>query len=384
VIAAQRPRAFALTMTGVGTSTAVTAPPAVSAERTRDLYTRHGQRVYSFCLSRLRNPEEAQDAAQTTFVYVLSALKRGVVPRNELAWLLTIADNVCRSTRRSIGRRRARLANADVDELEAAASSISAETNETLDALRTALEELPNNQRRAILLREWQGLSYVDIADQLGLSLAAVETLLFRARRGLAARLERTRTGLRVLDIGSALVLLRSVVGGAAGKVAVGAAGVVLVAAAPGVEREVRAGGLNGTLHPALRSPIASGQRSSVLRETARRLPSPTRATPTGRAPARVVRKLTVRPVRATAATQAPKPAPAPAPAPPPTTAPTERSNPLAVPPPVSVPATVPAPPPLEAPAAAQTAVTTVTQTSTTVVSATAQAAAFTKGQIGG
>jgi RNA polymerase sigma factor (sigma-70 family) len=369
-------------MTGVGTSTAVTAPPAVSAERTRDLYTRHGQRVYSFCLSRLRNPEEAQDAAQTTFVYVLSALKRGVVPRNELAWLLTIADNVCRSTRRSIGRRLARVANADVDELEAAASSISAETNETLDALRTALEELPNNQRRAILLREWQGLSYVDIADQLGLSLAAVETLLFRARRGLAARLERTRTGLRVLDLGSALALLRSVVGGAAGKVAVGAAGVVLVAAAPGVEREVRAGGPSGTLHRALRSPIASDQRPSVLRETARRLPSPTRATPTGPAPSRVVRKLTVRPVGATVATQAP--APAPAPAPPPTTAPTERSNPLAVPAPVSVPATVPAPPPLETPAAAQSAVTTVTQTATTVISATTQAAAFTKGQIGG
>jgi RNA polymerase sigma factor (sigma-70 family) len=264
-----------------GTSTAVSAPVAVAAERTRDLYACHGQRVYSFCLSRLRNPEEAQDAAQTTFVYVLSPLKRGVVPRNELAWLLAIADNVCRSTRRSIGRRLARLADADVDELEAAATSISAETNETLGALRAALGELPSNQRQAILLREWQGLSYVDIADQLGLSVAAVETLLFRARRGLATRLERTRAGLRALDLGSALALVRSVVGGAAGKVAVGAAGVALVAAVPGVEREVGAGGPSRTPRPALLSARASGQRPSVPRETARRLPSPARAAPT-------------------------------------------------------------------------------------------------------
>jgi RNA polymerase sigma factor (sigma-70 family) len=356
-----------------GTSTAVSAPPAVAAERTRDLYTRHGQRVYSFCLSRLSNVEEAQDAAQTTFIYVLSALKRGVIPRNELAWLLTIADNVCRSTRRSNGRRAARLVNADVDELEAAASSIGPETNETLEALRRALGELPNNQRRAILLREWQGLSYVDIADQLGLSVAAVETLLFRARRGLATRLERTRAGLRALDLGSALALVRSVVGGAAGKVAFGAAGVALVAAVPGVEREVRAGVSTRTPRPALLSATSSHQRPSVPREIPRRLPSPARPAPAGPAPSRVARRPTVRPERATVARQVPAPAPAPVPAPapaaPPTTASAERSNPVAVPAPVSLPAATPSAPPLEAPAAAQSVVTTATQTASTAVS---------------
>jgi len=42
-------------------------------------------------------------------------------------------------------------------------------------------------QRRAILLREWQGLSYAEIADELQLSVGAVEALLFRARRGLTS-----------------------------------------------------------------------------------------------------------------------------------------------------------------------------------------------------
>jgi RNA polymerase sigma factor (sigma-70 family) len=41
-------------------------------------------------------------------------------------------------------------------------------------------------QRQALLLREWRGFSYREIAEELGLSQAAVETLLFRARRSLA------------------------------------------------------------------------------------------------------------------------------------------------------------------------------------------------------
>ena len=49
---------------------------------------------------------------------------------------------------------------------------------------------MPENQRRAILLREWQGLSYREIAAELELSQAAVETLIFRARRSLASTLE--------------------------------------------------------------------------------------------------------------------------------------------------------------------------------------------------
>ena len=158
-------------------------------------------------------------------------MRRGVVPRNELAWLLTIADNVCRSSRRTLGRRLAHVDNADVDELEAAAGSLSAETREEIAQLRAALEQLPERQRKAILLREWQGLSYADIAEQLGLSLAAVETLLFRSRRSLTQRLRGPRARLGVLDLASGASLLRSVLGGTAGKAAVGAAALAVVAA---------------------------------------------------------------------------------------------------------------------------------------------------------
>jgi RNA polymerase sigma factor (sigma-70 family) len=158
----------------------VSAVAEGAAAATRGLYERHGERIFSFCVSRLRDVEEAQDASQTTFLSAMRSLDNGVEPRFELAWLLAIAHNVCRSTRRSLNRRDARTSYADVTELEAAAESIGEETGEELAWIREALDRLPEKQRRAILLREWQGLSYADIGAELQLSLAAVETLLFR------------------------------------------------------------------------------------------------------------------------------------------------------------------------------------------------------------
>ena len=125
---------------------------------------------------------------QTTFIYVLRSLQRGVKPEFELAWLLKIAFNVCREAERSVGRIHATTWEVeDIDEL-AARSAAGYEGPEQLDALREALATLPERQRRAILLREWQGLSYAEIADELQLSVSAVETLLFRARRSLTSR----------------------------------------------------------------------------------------------------------------------------------------------------------------------------------------------------
>ena len=157
------------------------------AELTRYLYERHGERLFTFCFGRLRNREEAQDAVQTTFIYVLRSLQRGIEPEFELAWLLKIAFNVCREAERSVGRIKA--ATWEVEDMDglAAPSAEGYEGPQQLSALREALATLPERQRRAILLREWQGLSYAEIAAELRLTVAAVETLLFRARRGLTS-----------------------------------------------------------------------------------------------------------------------------------------------------------------------------------------------------
>jgi RNA polymerase sigma-70 factor (ECF subfamily) len=194
------------------------ARPTEPAELTEYLYENYGQRVFTFCYSRLRNREEAQDAAQTTFIYVLRSLQRGVEPEFELAWLLKIAFNVCRGTRRSSGRHTAVTQEVeDIDEL-AAPQAAGYEGSERLAALRDGLAHLPERQRRGILLREWQGLSYAEIADELGLSVGAVETLLFRARRNLASRLQHVRSGVAAINAVTLAPFLRSIARGGLGK----------------------------------------------------------------------------------------------------------------------------------------------------------------------
>jgi RNA polymerase sigma factor (sigma-70 family) len=208
-------------------------------ERTRVLYERHGQRVFSFCLSRLRNREEAQDATQTTFLYAMRSLERGVVPEFELAWLLKIAFNACRAARRASSNRLVPIG--DATEFDDPVAEEVADNQERLNALRESVAALPETQRRAILLREWQGLSYADIADELNLSVGAVETLLFRARRRLTKGLEQTRERSAGFDLASPALLLRSLLPSTGAKVAAAttAAGLTL-AIAPALVQEIR------------------------------------------------------------------------------------------------------------------------------------------------
>lgn len=164
------------------------APPA---DATRLLYERHSSRIFGFCLSRLGSREEAEDAVQTTFMNAQRGLDRGVVPEYELAWLFKIAQNVCHNRHQS-ARRRGRLeAVQDLDALQDVIASPDRSVSVSLGELTGALAAIPKRQRQALLLREFQGLSYDEIAEELDISVAAVETLLFRARRSVAQRVDR-------------------------------------------------------------------------------------------------------------------------------------------------------------------------------------------------
>jgi RNA polymerase sigma-70 factor (ECF subfamily) len=157
--------------------------PAGSAARAEELFHRHGQQIYAFCLFRLGDRHEAEDALQSTFLNVFRALDRGVVPYAETSWLFKIAQNVCMTRHRSTIRR---LRIEAPEPLADSVASPERDAGELVD-LTSALQGLPLRQRRALVLREWQGLDYAEIADRLGMTHAAVETLLHRARRSLRA-----------------------------------------------------------------------------------------------------------------------------------------------------------------------------------------------------
>jgi RNA polymerase sigma factor (sigma-70 family) len=265
------------------------------------MYEQYAGQIYGFCFNQLGNREEAEDAVQSTFMNAFRGLQRGIVPEAESAWLFKIAHNVCLSRRRAAFRRgRVEFAN-DLEAIqEITPSPNPGRSGDDLIRLNDVLATMPENQRKAILLREWQGLSYHEIAEEMELSQSAVETLIFRARRSLAAGLEaaeapkkswkRLRTG---SNLGTALVALKSLLAGSAVVVAAGS-----VAAAGPLEHHFSRPSAPGTSAPArahaparARKHLAAfpPQAISTARaqgETPRAVAAPPRSEPAKRKPA--------------------------------------------------------------------------------------------------
>ncbi len=153
--------------------------------------------VYGICRLMLRDPTEAEDAAQQTFLSAYSGLLAGQEPRQPSAWLGTIARNECRGRLRSRKDEPLTLVTAATGDETQREVGRRAE----IEALSAALAELPQQQRDAIVLREFYGLSYAEVAAALGVSGAAVESLLFRSRRRLQEHLRPLRAALGALAL---------------------------------------------------------------------------------------------------------------------------------------------------------------------------------------
>jgi len=164
--------------------------PSLEQRLTRDtsferLYRRHRRDVYGAVLRDVRDPDEAEDVTQIAFMNAFRAIRRGEQPDKPRAWLVTIARNVVRRRYQALARRPQEVA------LDPEVAADLADVNRpTAGEIAAAIRRLPPNQRAVILLREIQGRSYAEIAEALELSLAAVETLIFRARRSLSQELQ--------------------------------------------------------------------------------------------------------------------------------------------------------------------------------------------------
>ena len=253
----------------IGRADQVAAVRPASADAYAELlYERLYDRIFGYCLYQLGSREEAEDAAQVTFVQALRGLRRGVVPRVEAAWVFAIAKNVCLERHQVRGRRRAREVLLDPADLDLEAVEDEGHGEEAAH-LREALEHLPAAQREAVLLREWRGLSYREIATEMGLSLSAVETLIFRARRSLAQELSETTGRSRMAQglLFGPLAAALKVFGGPAAKV-VGAAALAAAALTGGVL--VGSGPADAPRRPAVEAPpVASPLDEPVFQRPA-------------------------------------------------------------------------------------------------------------------
>ena len=166
------------------------------AQRTRSdraferMYQRHVGDVYRYALAVMRNPSDAEDVTQTTFLNAYrSYVEKGQRPEKPQNWLIAIAHNVCRQRFRQSARRPSEVAFED----DIADALVDDEVPSGED-IRRALGHLAFNQRAALVMRELEGRSYAEIAEILDVSTSAVETLIFRARRALREQLEGSLT----------------------------------------------------------------------------------------------------------------------------------------------------------------------------------------------
>lgn len=166
-------------------------------ERLDGLYRRHRHATYAVARRYFRSPEDAEDAVQETFLNAGLALAGGTAPSEPRPWLLAIARNVCLSRLRERGRRpQAVQLQADLP-----AGGAGSDGGALARELATALRQLPEGQREALVLRELEGRSGTEVARRLGLSEPASNALLVRARETLREELEADGSPLECIDV---------------------------------------------------------------------------------------------------------------------------------------------------------------------------------------
>lgn len=150
-----------------------------------DLYLRYRAPVYQFLYRMCGSADLSEELAQETFIKACTGLLTFRGDCSVATWLFRIARNVYIDS-----LRRPSPARIDTDELLAIPDSgsygdpvRSYAASEQHDRIALALAQLPERQRSLLLLRDSEGLAYIEIADVLGMSVAAVKVNLFRARR---------------------------------------------------------------------------------------------------------------------------------------------------------------------------------------------------------
>lgn len=155
------------------------------------LLERHRKRVLNTAYHFLGNRDSAQDVAQEVFVKIYTSSKGYRPDAAFTTWLYQITANACldeiRRHKRSKSTATEELPECILD--PTASPEEQARSSELAREVRAAIAALPENQRMAVILQRYEELSYQQIADVLKMSIPAIESLLFRAKHSLRARL---------------------------------------------------------------------------------------------------------------------------------------------------------------------------------------------------
>jgi len=166
-----------------------------------ELVEKYKQPVMNLVYRTVRDATEAEDLAQNVFVQVFKSAPRYKSTAKFSTWLFTIARNLCLNEIRRRSRHPAESLDTPHPEQEDQPlhqfedkKSVSPPEKllqgELTRKIEEALDDLPENQRSAILLCRQEDLSYEEIAEVLGCSVSATKSLIHRGRETLKERLK--------------------------------------------------------------------------------------------------------------------------------------------------------------------------------------------------
>ncbi|SJM90568.1 RNA polymerase sigma factor RpoE [Crenothrix polyspora] len=162
------------------------------------LVIKYQHRIIQLVNRYVKDPSEAQDVAQETFVKAYRALGGFRGESAFYTWLYRIAINTAKNylvarTRRSSDY------EVDIDDAESFENAPQLQGLETperllmsqeiVDTIKTAIEKLPEEMRVAFMLREFEGMSYEEIAEAMDCPVGTIRSRLFRAREAIDSKL---------------------------------------------------------------------------------------------------------------------------------------------------------------------------------------------------
>ena len=167
----------------------------------RELVETHQHRVIGTVTRMLGDAHEAEDLSQQIFVRVWKSAPRWEPTAKFTTWLYTILSNLVFNECRRRARHKTTSLDAATDDADhpqqfADGNVKSPDTTmldeEMQDAIERSIQELPEQQRMAVIMRRYQDVSYEEIAEVLDLTVPSVKSLLFRARTELREKLRKS------------------------------------------------------------------------------------------------------------------------------------------------------------------------------------------------
>lgn len=170
-----------------------------------EIINKYKKVVFGQAYNFLRNKEEAEDTAQEVFIAIYKSIKKFRGDSKLSTWIYRITINTCKNRLKQLQRLRAHTADEFYEEGEENKTSMvdnikekeekepdnTYASSQVKKLIYKRIDELSNEHKQVILMRDVDGLSYEDIGRVLKLSVSAVKSKLFRARENLREKLEK-------------------------------------------------------------------------------------------------------------------------------------------------------------------------------------------------